>query len=148
MNDELLLRRTRVRLVDRYGFTPLDSLKDRGGKHCSIMRGNGSELFFVVAKEQVWDGKASLLMKTVVIAESKQEAKIVVWFKDLDEHHVFDPGYVLENGRMKRAESKSHETHWLVIPMHHSVTLDDYLKHRDTPSTRETTYDASLRRYQ
>lgn len=129
---EAILHRTRKRLVDR-GFQPLRDFKDRGGLHCCLLAKWG-DYFYLVAKEQVWDDKASFLQRTARRA-ADNTSLLVCYFLDREECYVFDAEFVRERGDESIGKSKKYEVEWFEVPMSAGVPLDDYMLQRDSPTT-------------
>lgn len=144
---ERLLLRTRNRMVDRRGWRPINTLEDRGGTHCIVMKNSLGEQFYVVAKKEMWEDEASLLQKTVQRA-ADYDSKVVCYYAKSNEFIVFDAGYVRREAREKRTKSKTHVTDWYVLPAHHGVDLDAYLRNEETPSKVDDTQMTTLRRFE
>lgn len=148
---------TAAEILKDKGFTQISLVADTVDTGTGItyneFERNG-KTYYIRAKEYVYEGKAPFgaEMVTDALADS---ALLIIYFDDLEQCFVFDPGYVENYGKRNTGRSKrSDERTWVEVELDTGAVLDHYLAGDVKPTTSrprtnrkaraENTVDASL----
>lgn len=136
--DEKLLQEAKGELLQR-GFELTGAIPDTvAGRRvtCAWQAQRADEMFYCVAKPYALDGRASFIQR--IVRRAADQGRLLVFYQSNNcRFTVFDPDYVLHEGREACVRSKDRRTNIFDIPLRDGAELDRYLHHADQPSRQE-----------